>query len=201
MTCRDLSRSGWEALSTAPERSRFVTGGRRYSIDRIRGVLTLLPVVFPRELTHIVECDRDYVAAEMTAFLIYWLSALPCPVLNDPQAGSLCGPNWRPEQWAIAAENAGIPTRRVTRSTCARGSPPCALPQVVRVTLVGERCSGTQDDKVCSWMKSLAAAAKVRMLSAVFARENGGFRFASAHAFADMGDPQIQQSVVDFFSE
>jgi hypothetical protein len=40
---------------------------------------------------------RKYVAAEFNAFLLAWLSAQSCPVLNRPTASCLSGPNWQPE--------------------------------------------------------------------------------------------------------
>jgi len=40
-----------------------------------------LPAVLATDLPHILISDRDYVASEMTAFLVYWLNALGKPVL------------------------------------------------------------------------------------------------------------------------
>ena len=86
-----------------------VIGGRPVKCDEITGVLIQRPCIFEQELLHISAVDRQYVAAEMNAFLISWLSRLTCPILNRPTAMSLSGPNWRPEQWVHAAAILGIP--------------------------------------------------------------------------------------------
>ena len=71
-------------------------------------MLTRVPAVFEDELTDIMFSDRSYVAAEMTAFLLFWLSRLRCPVLNEPTATCLAGRYWRREQWIDQAARAGI---------------------------------------------------------------------------------------------
>src|SRR5579872_3914402 len=97
LTSADLSRKGWRHFSDEPTASTAVISGRVVPVDQISGVLTLLTGVFEQELVDIVPSDRSYAAAEMTAFLLCWLSTLKCPVLNRPTPTCLSGPYWRRE--------------------------------------------------------------------------------------------------------
>ena len=76
MTCADLSSPGWRHFLGSKTRSRSVVHGRTVRNDSIQGVLIRWPGVFPQELPHIIAADREYVAQEMTAFLVSWLSSL-----------------------------------------------------------------------------------------------------------------------------
>jgi hypothetical protein len=96
--------------------STSVIGGKQISIRNIKGVLTRLAYITDHELPHITVNDRPYVASEMMAFLVCWLSFLKCPILNRPTTSScLCGPNWRHEQWVHAASKVGISVLRTER--------------------------------------------------------------------------------------
>jgi hypothetical protein len=74
----------------------------------VAGVLCRLGGVMPADLPHVHPDDREYAAAELTAFLLAWLDACPAPVLNRPRPGCLNGPAWYPEQWSAAASAAGL---------------------------------------------------------------------------------------------
>src|SRR5271166_4132630 len=78
----DLSTPGWRHYVGAPEAAAAVIAGQIMPATAITGVLTRFPAVQPEMLADIDSADRDYVASEMTAFLIAFLSALPCRVLN-----------------------------------------------------------------------------------------------------------------------
>ena len=69
----------------------------------LQAVLTCRPAVLAEELGRIAADDRSYVAAELNAFLVAWLSALPSRVVNRPTPRSLCGPAWNRVQWQAAA--------------------------------------------------------------------------------------------------
>ena len=70
---------------------RWPRDGGRSQID---AVVCRLGGISTAELGRIRPEDREYAAAELTAFLLAWLSACPCPVLNPPGTGSLNGPGW-----------------------------------------------------------------------------------------------------------
>src|SRR5262249_12585777 len=98
LTPGDLSRPGWSAL--LPQAGpTFVAERERRATADITGVLVRLAAVSPHDLPYFGEEDREYAAAEMTAFLAYWLSALTCPVVNRPSPSFLLGPAWTNEQW------------------------------------------------------------------------------------------------------
>src|SRR5215208_2683196 len=73
LSCLDLSSPGWRVSSTEADSSVCVADGLLLEEREIDGVLTLLPCVFEQELVHIRPLERRYVAAEMTAFLTFWL--------------------------------------------------------------------------------------------------------------------------------
>src|SRR5689334_3165689 len=115
-TCEDLSTEGWRHyLGSKHGLSTAVIGRRKVKYDDITGVLVRRPWIFEQELGHVSISDRSYVAAEMNAFLISWLSSLTCPILNRPSAMSLSGPNWRQEQWVQAAAILGIPVNPIKK--------------------------------------------------------------------------------------
>ena len=77
-------------------------------MSELQAVVTRRPAVVAEELAWIDPADRSYVAAEANAFLVAWLDAIPCRVVNRPTATSLAGPSWGPLQWAAAAGRAGV---------------------------------------------------------------------------------------------
>ncbi len=111
LTSADLSVAGWRHYIGAQGALTAVAGGRVVNVAEITGVLTRLPSVVEAELPHIVSDDRSYVAMEMTAFLLSWLSSFTCPVINHPRPGCLIGPNWREAQWFRLVSRIGIPSR------------------------------------------------------------------------------------------
>ena len=130
----DLSTPGWRHyVGVARGPGAVAVGGEVVPETEITGVLTRLLWVNPAELVHILPDDRDYVAAEISAFLLSWLTSIDRPVLNRPMPGSLCGPPWRATQWMAAARVAGL--RVAHRESSHRGPSPAS------VTVVGERCS------------------------------------------------------------
>jgi hypothetical protein len=118
LTCKDLSIGGWRHYLNLNSslNSVSVIGGKEIPTRYIEGVLTRLTYITHHELPHITLKDREYVASEMMAFLVSWLSFLRCPVLNRPSTPiCLCGPNWRQEEWIHAASKVGIPVLRTER--------------------------------------------------------------------------------------
>jgi hypothetical protein len=125
LTPADLSLRGWVYQAAQPHRTSFVAGGEQVPVAELRGVFTRLPQVMPNELIRIVPADRSYVAAEMQAFLLAWLKALPCPVVNRPSPQCLAGPAWGPERWIHEAAKLDIPVVEIERpsaeSSCSSG--------------------------------------------------------------------------------
>jgi hypothetical protein len=203
LTCEDLSTVGWQHRLPNRSASRAVVGGQIVREHDIRGVLVRRPCLLEQELIHIAASDREYVAAEMNAFLLSWLVHLPCPVLNRPDGSCLCGPNWRPLQWAQAAARAGMevdethrpvlkPLKRESRSAPIPADPP------IEVTVVGGRSFGATDSAHATSAQGLAAIAGVDLLAVRFAAGAGTPRFISANAMPNLKDADVAQAVCDY---
>lgn len=194
LSCEDLATAGW-AFSPGSRDSVAVIGGQVIRSSEITGILCRRPAIFAEELLHTAPDDRAYVAAEMNAFLLAWLSAQRCPVLNRPVAPSLSGPNWRPEQWIHAAARLGIPVRPYTRSAPARFDA-VAADESIEVTVVGSRCIGGRDGVHAPQARELARAAGVELLSVLFDADG---RFTSARLFPSLMSPEVADAVRDYF--
>lgn len=168
---------GWVLQVPPGSRASAVIGGRTIRSKEIRGILTLRPCVFPEELQNIQFAHRKYVAAELNAFLLAWLAAQSCPVLNRPTAVCLAGPNWRPEQWTQAAARLGIPAQMRRQVPNENAIPDSG--ETLEVTAIGEQCFGCDDSILRDRARRLAQAAEVELLSVRFSADRGSFLSAS----------------------
>jgi hypothetical protein len=203
LSCEDLSASGWRYSPSDRAASRAVVSGHVIPDTAIRGVLVRRPWVLQQELTHIAPADREFVAAEMSAFLLAWLSQLPCRVLNRPRGTSLCGPNWQPQQWAHMAANVGFqvePIRwQVPADARGKGEETSYLAlQSVEAVVVGDRCLGDVSEDQAANATKLAAAAGVALLAVWFAHANSRSRFVAANAMPDLKDSRVTAAVREY---
>ncbi|MCF2149994.1 hypothetical protein IQ276_026895 [Desmonostoc muscorum LEGE 12446] len=194
--------AGGATSSSSSSSSSAVVGGVTIALDQITGVLTRLPSIFEQELLHIIPEDRGYVAAEMNAFLISWLSSLKCPVLNRPTPTYLLGPAWRPEQWVYAAAQLGIPVRPVRRQSSLLAS---VRPQVmekpaVKVTVVGDRCLGEVEKPLASHARRLADAAQVDLLTVNFSSRESSAELLGADLWVDISAPDVADAILEYLS-
>jgi hypothetical protein len=176
--------------------------GERFLVRELAGVLTRLPTIFPQELIEVTPQDRSYVAAEINAFLVAWLSALPIPVLNRATPACLSGPNWRHEQWVYAAAKAGIPITPARRSV--PGIPYSALapasdPPIV-ITVVGKKCVGPPDSILRAFARKLAIASSTELLSVRFSGRSRHATFLSASTVPDVASKEIEGAVLEHFA-
>jgi hypothetical protein len=202
LTCEDLSVVGWRHHLTSSKDSTAVVGGQVVGVEQIVGVLTRIPCVFEQELLQIVPADRSYVAAEMNAFLISWLSRLKCPVLNRPTPTYLLGPNWRPQQWLYAAAQLGIPVHPMRRYIALSGDvcpKPPEMPPVT-VTVVGDRIFGSVDQALATQARRLADAAKVDLLAVHFSGSESGADFLGADLWPDISSPNVADAILEYLS-
>lgn len=203
LTCEDLSVAGWRQLLGDAEASKVVIDGQVVEAREITGVLTLLPYVTEGELVRIARENRPYVAAEMTAFLHFWLCGLQCPVLNRPTPVCLTGPGWRREQWVYIAAQLGIPVQTVAWHLDREAGFPekekSSAPDMT-VTIVGSRCSGSVDGTFVSRVRRLASAAGVEMLAAYFRETERGFRlYDASSSWADISSPEVADAILEYF--
>ncbi|QMS86693.1 hypothetical protein HUN01_03570 [Nostoc edaphicum CCNP1411] len=222
LTPEDLSVVGWrhylssidvgdrgESTTSSTSFSSAVVGGVAISttgcanaLDQITGVLTRLPSIFEQELLHIVPDDRAYIATEMNAFLIAWLSSLKCPVLNRPTPTYLLGPAWRPEQWVYAAAQLGIPVRPVRRQSSMSANV-CAQvleKSSVKVTVVGDRCLGEVEKTLASHARRIADAAEVDLLTVHFSSSESPAEFLGADLWTDISAPDVGDAILEYLS-
>lgn len=161
-----LSQPGWLYKVGAGRLSRLVTSRGEVRADELSGVLTRSQRVWKRDLPHIHEADREYVGAEMTAFLAALIHEMPCPLLNRPTANSLWGPSWTSEHWWRAAAREGFPV-------CCNSDRSCT--DVASIVVVGKRAifeSGLLPESTVDLSLLLAVNAEVSLLEARFCREH-----------------------------
>jgi len=200
LTCTDLSSPGWRwSPGSAWDQSTTVVDGRVIETKRIAGVLTLLPCVFPHELSQIVPNDREYVAQEMTAFLLAWLAGLNCPVLNQPLPTSLMGPLWPVERWRRLAIQSGLRAAPVHRRQTPAAGMSLAEPPLfgVPVTVVGDRWIGDVPSELGADAQRLADAAKAQLLTVFFDRADPHGSVVQASPRPLIGDERVSDAIID----
>jgi hypothetical protein len=181
VSAEDLSSEGWAFRVADPGGGTAVVDGRRVNVRELRAVVTRRPAVVAEELAWIDADDRAYVAAEANAFLVAWLDALPCKVVNRPTPTSLCGPAWEPVHWGAAAARAGV-SWTVESSGESHD-----------VVVIGDRCLGARSTVEERDARALAQAAGVELLGVQFCEQ--GAHAATARPSLD--DESVRASLLD----
>jgi hypothetical protein len=195
----DLSRRGWRYYPGNPRAHRAVIDDRPLDVREIGAVLVRLPCVSADELSHIRASDRAYVAEEMTAFLLAWLTELPCPVVNRPTASCLAGPAFRAEQWVQLASSCGIPCQPVRRHVRLNGSGEQPnQPAETTVTVVGRRQLGDPHAALAERAALVAAAAGTDVLTVTFDGADADARFVGAHLWPDTDRDDVADGLLEF---
>jgi hypothetical protein len=202
LTCEDLSLSGWRSRVNDPTHSTAVISGSKVKQSDIRGVFTRMHWVWEGELVDIAAADRAYVAAEMAAFLVYWLSGLACPMLNRPTANSLSGPGWGREQWNFAASKAGMRVRPIRRfASLASSSPePEGQGTPVLAIVAGGASIGEVHPELAQQARRLADIGRVDFLGVRFSSANADASFVGVDLFPDMEDERVADAARNYFA-
>ncbi|MEJ8822325.1 hypothetical protein WKW80_09770 [Variovorax humicola] len=193
----DLSSPGWSYRVGDASNSVAMVAGERIAAEQLGGVMTRLAGISPAHLPHVVEADREYVAAEMSAFLLAWLSALPCPVWNRPAAPSLSGPAWRWEQWRQLATQAGLnvaPSHRVVQREAQAAAP---APATSRCSVVGSKVIGTASARRRHGARRLAEAAGVELLELLFDGDDDDATLVGIGLHPNVEEPSISAAVIE----
>lgn len=161
-TPADLSRSGWRLRSGRPDQARAAVGERLVEAGEIDAIVTLLPWVSPADLGHVAKADRDYVAHEMSAFLLAWLTELRCTVVDRPSTVSLSGCGRSGHEWAALARPLGIACEPTWTGPC------------TAVTVVAGHAVGDIDPELALPAEALAAQAARNLITFRFAAETPG---------------------------
>lgn len=205
LTSADLSTSGWSFSPGTVGRARAVIGGQIIPVEAITGVLTRMPCVFEGELLQIVPADRAYVAGEMTAFLLAWLTSLNCRIVNRPTPLCLSGPAFRREQWIATAHHLGIPARPVERrsslSSVLPAPPEDPASPLAAVTVIGKKCMGVVDTMLAKYARRLAAAAQVDVLTVHFSGPERGACLVDATLWPDLSVEGVEDALLDYLQE
>jgi hypothetical protein len=210
LTCQDLSISGWRCRVSDLQGSAAVIDGLEVKSTEISGVLTRLQWVAEQELTDIVAEDRAYISAEMSAFLVFWLSGLTCPFLNRPSASSLIGPGWGREAWNSAASRAGMRTNPIRRqssladanlASAAAGNLQAQGPgNAIVLTVVGDTCLGDVDDALKQQALRLAEIAHMNFLNVRFGSAAVDADFVGVDIFPDIDDETVADAALGYFA-
>ena len=186
-----------------PGNSTAIIGGVKVKQSEIRGVLTRLQWVWEGELVDIAAGDRAYVAAEMAAFLVFWLSELSCPILNRPTANSLSGPGWSRERWNFAASKAGMlvsPIRRFASLASAPGQDVEVQKTPVLATIAGGKCIDEIDPALAEQARRLADIAGVNLLGVQFSSAEADAGFVGVNLFPDIDDARVADAALNYFA-
>ena len=197
---RDLSMPGWCWMPDPAARTGR-SADTQFRGAQLDAVVTRLATVAPHQLGHVVPDDRDYVAAEMTAFLRAWLAGLACPLFNPPHNLCLNGPAWNPEHWAMLATSLGIPTAPLHRH--ANGSPSLdtAIPvtPAARVTVAGNHAVNHDGcaPVLLHHARTLAEAAATPLLAVDFDDIGPAGRLCAAACWPPLGHPDVLDALTD----
>ena len=199
----DLSQSGWRyELGERSGLSQAVVAGRVYREVQLAGVITRLASVTPADLPHIDLSDRVYVAQEIQAFLVSWLHALPCLVLNRPTPTCLAGEWWSPQTWIHRACRLGIPVARsewcVARDLRMKARHPVTEERstAAGITVVGSRIIGRAAPRVVQYARRLAQAAGLDCLTIQFSSCDDDARFLGVSLWPNLADRAIAVAIM-----
>jgi hypothetical protein len=171
VTASDFNQSFKATISVGNFSASAITlGGTRITAGKIRGVISTIPCFLPQEFYYIDPADRDYVCAEMSAFLIYFLSELSCKKLNPPSARTLSGIGMHRVEWLKTANGCGVPIWPVHMKNGA------SLPvgdtqglEHVSSTIIGDIVVGEgTPDKISGYMRVLSKVFAMPYLSCFF---------------------------------
>lgn len=197
LTPADLSCAGWE-FRPGCATGIAVASGSPLATQELAAVLVRLPWVREHDVLRVDAADRTYAAAEMSAFLLAWLSALACPVINRPSTSCLAGPLWRPQRWIRAAASVGLrvgPVRCTTAAATDRRPPAAEVPTVI-ATVVGERCLGVEEPAVAGRLCELARLSGAAALTVGLSDAGAEARFLAASPWPDLADDDVLDAVL-----
>lgn len=131
----------------------------------VTGVCVRRTTVYPEELVAVRPADREYVAAECSAFVTAMLAATRARVVNPVRDGALGDDALRPEGWLKLAAGLGIPVCPLRVSSRDAGPRP-RIRHVVYV--LGERVWGRLPRRLLEATRQLVSAADMVYARAAF---------------------------------
>lgn len=204
VTASDFHQSVRAAVSVSDfSASEITLGGTPLTAGQIRGVVATIPWFLPQEFYYIEPADRDYVCAEMSAFLIYFLSGLACKKLNPPSPRRLTGLGLHRLEWLRVAARCGVPVWPV-RTKNGVPLPPGDSQELqpVRSTIVGGDVVGAGGpDQINDYMRALSRAFAMPYLSGHFVSRNGrDFFLVELESVPDLSRPENCEAMVRYLN-
>lgn len=188
VTPADLSRPGWRLRCGRPAESTAALAGRVVTGADIDGIVSALAVVGPHDLPHIADDDRDYVAQEMSAFLLAWMSGLACPIIERPTPVSLAGCGRSRFEWAAIARRLGL------------RADPLWCGETIGVTVVGGHAADQgRDDPQAAAAVAVAAAAGRSLVTLRFAAGTASPTLVGADGRPQVGDDAAADALLAWF--
>jgi len=139
-SAQDLTQPGWSwALPRTHADPRWVVDGRVVADAQVSGVFVRRSTVYPEELLATHPDDRNYLAAEAHAFLMFVLATTRAQVCNPVFDGAYGDEALQPERWAPVAQRLGIAVAPI-RLASGRAAPPPG--RSVLVEAVGDQAFG-----------------------------------------------------------
>lgn len=167
--------------------------------------------------------DREYAAAEAHAILVAWLTALDCPVLNQPSGRGLVGPVLSDAEWLAAAARAGLPTLALRHTSNVRevGSGWVPVPgpgprpvgrrpgvlcersrgEIATAVLVGPDVVGPLPSPDHAAAHRLQAATQCHVLGLELHGSEGGSRVAAVTPLPPLDEPELSEAVAALLTQ
>lgn len=109
-SAEDLTRPGWAWPLGSSGFGRWIVEGEIVDDPEVTGVLVRRSCVYPEELTATHPDDREYLAAEATAFLTFVLERTGACVVNPVNGGAMGEEAIRLENWIPLANQLNLKT-------------------------------------------------------------------------------------------
>jgi len=154
----DLCAPGWRYVVGSPEQATARACGRTIEASRIAAVLCRIGRVSADELETVHSDDREYAAAEATAFLRAWLMQFRGVRCNEPTWMSLAGPRWHALQWSRIVTALGIPVSDGSQETAT-------------AIVSGRQVFGVAEPQLIDYSLCIASAVAARSLAIRFVRD------------------------------
>lgn len=202
VTCSDLALAPLSLEHPSFDTSTITINGERLAVPQFRGVLNLLPVVFPDELLFYDEAEREYQSAEFHALLTFFLSSLRCPVVNRPTAASLTGPFASQVGWRQLARAEGLPVSKVKITSGSFVNPfvITAGTESIEIACLNGRVIGSSHGNLSNWTINLAKRGDVKYLRAIYTRGgDGDSRLLTAITVPDVTSGPTRAALIDYF--
>lgn len=182
--------------------SSLTLRGNTIKTDDISGVLTTVPGFLPVEFYQVTPADREYICAEINAFLLYFLSALPCKKMNPPNRKSLSGIGIEKLEWIKLADRLKIPLAPFTvKNGKYELQPLIKERKVFPCTLIGNRIMEEETaESVQHSVRKLAERLSLSYISCYFSMENhDNFQLVDINSIPDISKPHYRKAIVKYF--